>query len=166
MKNGEIWTVARTSLGTVLLIKFRQEKRVLPIYLTNSQAQRILKGLEGKMESSLSVLFSKLLLHKKSGFIELGFNEGDIQAQLFLSSKKDQGNILDPVDAMELAVVAPLELRIEEELFENRAVEMNLLQRDEIDRLEQLEQRLEEAIRIEAYEDAAELRDQIRAIES
>ena len=191
----EIWTVAKTDQGNAVLVKPLVGDRAVPIFIGPLEAQNILLGLgevdiprpltHDLMLHLLGELNAKLLrivIHTLS--------EGTYYANLVLEHGGKMTEVdARPSDALALAVRAPCPIFIESELVAESGIAMDqlrqasaetpeepeeseeeqLIQADLAARkeaqLENLRTRLERLVAQENYEQAAQVRDQIRELE-
>ncbi|NNM67595.1 MAG: hypothetical protein HKM06_06270 [Spirochaetales bacterium] len=191
----EIWTVAKTDQGNAVLVKPLVGDRAVPIFIGPLEAQNILLGLgevdiprpltHDLMLHLLGELNAKLLrvvIHTLS--------EGTYYANLVLEHVGKMTEVdARPSDALALAVRASCPIFIESELVaesgiamdqlrqasaetpeepeeseEEQLVQADLAARKEA-QLENLRTRLERLVAQENYEQAAQVRDQIRELE-
>lgn len=171
----EIWTVAQTDQGNVVLIRPKGSELAVPIFIGPLETQSILIGM-GAVEVPRplthdllrSVIFA---LGAELSRVEIHeLREGTFYARLIL--KTDGGELaIDarPSDAIGLAVRAVCPVFIAESVVEEAGISVSLVTGMQIDsersEIERLQAALDAAVASEDYERAAALRDKLKELE-
>jgi bifunctional DNase/RNase len=172
----EIWTVARTEEGNVVLLRPLSDIRVVPIFIGALEAQSINLALDGvKTERPLTHdLFLTMADH--AAFTLLRAEIVDMKGDVFYSRlcfsgqgyTADDPLILDarPSDALALAVRRQRPVYLTSELLEKAGNSMDMIMGGKIGTPKNLMRReLDEAVAAEEYERAAQLRDKLIMLE-
>ncbi|MCX7023697.1 MAG: bifunctional nuclease family protein [Spirochaetes bacterium] len=192
----EIWTLAQTEQGNVVLVRPKNSELVVPIFIGQLETQAILIGL-GQVEMPRPLTHDLILsvMEKLGGRLQRieihDLKEGTFFARLILDHEGRE-LIIDsrPSDAMSLAVRTGCPVFIAEDIVEEAGISVNLVT-DAADRGEKaqggvnmgrlpfqnpesgaseerlrLESELTEAVAEEDYERAAVIRDRIKALGS
>jgi bifunctional DNase/RNase len=168
----QIWTVARTNLGTAVLIKEEESGKSLPLFVTPLEAQIILNNL-GEQEEGKSFLYdfiSELCRGAKVIIKRIELNKGQ---EGFPSAQVRTGRVgeddftisLNPSEAVALAARFSCPIHVEETYFRATAVNINLVEIEKSVRKKKLEDKLFSLVEQEEYEKAAEIRDKISDLE-
>jgi bifunctional DNase/RNase len=172
----EIWTVARTEEGNVVLLRPLSDVRVIPIFIGSLEGQSITLGLDGvKTERPLTHdLFLTMTDH--AGFSVIRAEIVDMKGEVFYSRLcfSGQGYTVDaplvldarPSDALALAVRRRCPVYVTTELLEKAGNSMDMIMNGKIRSPKSLLKReLDEAVAAEEYERAAQLRDKLNMLE-
>lgn len=157
--------VAKTTLGTALLLKVDQEEKCLPIYLGSQGAYPILQALEGKETRSTTELFLRTAAEEGLELQHVELRERDKNLEALFYRKDRPPVAMALLDSLLLAIRGGLPILSEKELYESRAIFINLQDSAYQKRIQDLEERLNQAVLEENYEEAALLRDQIHALQ-
>jgi len=174
----EVWNVAHTDQGYAVLIKPIGAEAAIPIFIGQLEAQSILIGMGDipMPRPNTHDLFLEGL--SKTGNTLSKIEISAIKDGIFYSSiyiKNISGNVtLDsrPSDSIALAVRAECPIFISEEIIDEAGVSIQFIsEKTEKSGLEtedkklDLQKALEEAVRLEHYEEAARLRDQLKKLD-
>ncbi|MCL1927583.1 MAG: bifunctional nuclease family protein [Treponema sp.] len=174
MLEAEIWGVAETGDGFMIFIKPHSSEYSVPIFIGQLEAQAILIGFGG---ISISRPLTADLLQnfvKEANFELLRMEITDLKENTFFGSlvfKKPTGEefIIDsrPSDALALAVRCKSPIFIDEKVVETAGIITEDLTtgKEQTARRALLQNELEEAIAVENYERAAEIRDILKSLE-
>lgn len=184
----EIWTVAKTDQGSAVLVRPLEGDRAVPIFIGPLEAQNILLGL-GEVEIPRPLTHDLLLHILTSLQVQLvrvdihTLNEGTFFSNLVLDNAGKRFEIdARPSDSLALAVRAACPIFIDEDLVDEAGVSLEQLKQAAADsdfgddepepdtsalarELDILREKLDAAVAKEHYEEAANLRDQIRRLE-
>ena len=186
----EIWTVAKTDQGNAVLVKPLDGDKAVPIFIGPLEAQNILLGL-GEVEiprplthdlllqilTTLDALLVRVDIHTLS--------EGTYYSNLVLEHRGRRIEVdARPSDSLALAVRADCPIYIDVDLVEESGVSLEQLKQAAADaetddgddepepdseavdaQRAELKVRLDGAVAQEDYEEAARLRDQLKALE-
>lgn len=187
----EIWTVAQTDQGNVVLVKPKGSEFAVPIFIGQLETQSILIGMGGvdvprplshdlflSVVSSLKAEVTRIEIHD--------LREGTFYARLVLRAE-GRDLVIDarPSDAIGIAVRAVCPVFIAESVIDEAGISVNLvagLQLGESEArspglglvgpassegaIQRLRAELESAVAEENYELAAAIRDKLRELES
>jgi hypothetical protein len=187
----EIWTVAQTDQGNVVLVKPKGSEFAVPIFIGQLETQSILIGMGGvdvprplshdlflSVVSSLKAEVTRIEIHD--------LREGTFYARLVLRAE-GRDLVIDarPSDAIGIAVRAVCPVFIAESVIDEAGISVNLvagLQLGESEArspglglvgpassegaIQRLRAELESAVAEENYELAAAIRDKLRKLES
>jgi bifunctional DNase/RNase len=172
----EIWTIARTEEGNMVLLRPLSDLRVIPIFIGPLESQSITLGLDGvKTERPLTHdLFLTMADH--AGLTLIRVEVVDMKGDVFYSRLCFRGGgytgdaplFLDarPSDALALAVRRRCPLYVTGDLLEKAGTSMEKIMGGKIGSPKSLlEQELDEAVAAEDYERAARLRDKLNLLE-
>lgn len=174
----DIWTVAQTDQGNVVLVRPKGSELAVPIFIGQLETQSILIGL-GHVEVPRPLTHDLLLSALKTLGADLtrieinDLREGTFYARLILS-RGEETLVVDarPSDAIAAAVRAGCPVFIAEAVVEEAGISVNLVSDSSKlgasgseDEKERLRKELEEAIAEEDYERAALLRDKLKDLE-
>ena len=176
----EIWSILKTSHGNALLLKPKDLEVAVPIFIGTLEMQSILIGKEGMSLSRPHThdLFLNMLAHvnltvKKVEVFEL--KDDVFHARLIVTGgeyTKEKPLLLDsrPSDAFAIAARKKCPIYIASSVIEETGVPLsffiNELEEDSEDKHSSLKEQLEQAIAEEEYEQAAEIRDLLKMLES
>lgn len=158
--------------GYVVILKEHGGERWLPIFIGAAEAQAIsllLQGLEYARPLTYD-LFESILL---AGGIKIGqvtvteLKDNTYYALVHMEDLKGEAKSIDarPSDAIALALKTKARIRVTKQVMDSASITGEPVSPTEVDLVAQLNQKLKEALDIEAYEEAARIRDQIRALE-
>ena len=175
----DVWNVAHTDQGYAVLIRPIGVDAAVPIFIGQLEAQSILLGM-GDIpipRPNTHELFINAL--KTAGYsvekVEISeLKDGIFYSTIFLTGSG--GSIeLDsrPSDSIALAVRAECRIFISEQVVEDAGVALNFITEktekvtsEAEKRRIKLESELEEAVKLENYEEAARLRDMLKQVDS
>jgi bifunctional DNase/RNase len=191
----EIWTVAQTDQGNVVLVRPKGSDLAVPIFIGQLETQSILIGM-GKVEvprpltHDLAVSLVRALGAEVSRVEINDLREGTFYARILLAEGSEE-RIVDarPSDAIGMAVRTGCPVFIAESVVEEAGISVNLVSGEQApalapegtpeagmarpplvlsqkDEVTRLKERLEEAIAAEDYERAAMIRDRLKLLES
>jgi len=176
----DIWTVAQTDQGNVVLVRPKHSELAVPIFIGQLETQSILIGL-GHVEVPRPLTHDLFLSSLKTLGAELtrieinDLKDGTFFARLQIS-RGGETFLVDarPSDAIAAAVRAGCPVFISESIVEEAGISVNLVSESarleassagEEDEKEKLRKELEEAIANEHYERAAIIRDKLKEME-
>lgn len=174
MLEAEIWGVAETGDGFMIFIKPLKSEYSVPIFIGQLEAQAILIGFGG---ISISRPLTVDLLHeliKETNLELLRIEISDLRDNTFFGSlvlKKPSGSelVIDsrPSDALALAVRYKCPIFINEKVVQTAGIITEDLtsEKEETAKKYILQKELEEAVAVENYEKAAEIRDMLKLLE-
>ncbi|OHD76448.1 MAG: hypothetical protein A2V99_13075 [Spirochaetes bacterium RBG_16_67_19] len=176
----EVWTVAKAEQGSAVLIKPIGSEVAVPIFIGPLEAHAILIGLANhKMPRPLThdLLISTLeQLGTKISRIEItALKEGTFYGRLVLSRAGGEDIVMDsrPSDCVALAVRAKCPIFIDEAVVDEAGIPITAADAEKSTKSSEvhaqiafLQKQLEKAVEEENYEDAAQLRDQIKKLEA
>ena len=176
----EIWSILKTSHGNAILIKPKKMEVAVPIFIGTLEMQSILIGKEGLKLSRphthdlfLNMLSNVNLSVKKVEVYEL--SDDVFHARLVItggeySSEKPLLLESRPSDAFAIATRKKCPIFLASSVIEETGVPLDFfigdLEEDTTDRHKALIEQLEQAIAEEEYEQAAEIRDLLKILES
>lgn len=176
----DIWTVAQTDQGNVVLVRPKQSELAVPIFIGQLETQSILIGL-GHVEVPRPLTHDLFLSALKTLGTELSrieindLKDGTFYARLQLTRGGECYTVdARPSDAIAAAVRAGCPVFIAESIVEEAGISVNLV--SDSSRIaaspsgmeaekERLQKNLEEAIADEDYEKAALIRDKLKELE-
>jgi hypothetical protein len=175
----EVWTVAKAEQGSAVLIKPIGSEVAVPIFIGPLEAHAILIGLANhKMPRPLThdLLIATLeQLGAKISRIEITeLKEGTFYGRLVLN-RAGEDVVLDsrPSDCVALAVRAKCPIFIDEGVVDEAGVPISTADAEKSTKTSEvqaqiafLQKELEKAVEQEDYEEAAQLRDQIKKLET
>ena len=174
----EIWNVAHTDQGYAVLIKPLGHNAAVPIFVGQMEAQSILIGM-GDIPMPRPNTHDLFLtaLSKVGSTVEkveiTAIRDGIFYSTIYLNNLSGTVSIDSrPSDCMALAVRAECPIFISEDVIDNAGVSLeyisekteNLNSEYEEKRI-QLEKELDEAVKLEKYEDAADIRDKLKKLD-
>ena len=174
MLEAEIWGIAETGDGFMIFIRPLQSEYSVPIFIGQLEAQAILIGFGG---ISISRPLTVDLLHeiiKEANFELIRVEISDLKDNTFFGSlvfKTLSGKelVVDsrPSDALALAVRCKCPIFIDEKVVETAGIiaEDLTTEKEETAKRYVLQKELEEAVAVENYERAAEIRDMLKLLE-
>ncbi len=176
----EVWTVAKAEQGSAVLIKPIGSEVAVPIFIGPLEAHAILIGLANhKMPRPLThdLLIATLeQLGAKIARIEITeLKEGTFYGRLVLS-RSGEDIVMDsrPSDCVALAVRAKCPIFIDEAVVDEAGIPISAADAEKATtkssevhaQIAFLQKELEKAVDEENYEEAAQLRDQIKKLEA
>jgi bifunctional DNase/RNase len=146
--------------GYVVILKEKSGDRWLPIFIGAAEAQSIsllLQGLE----------YSRPLTYDLFSTILTELRDNTFYAVVHLKNMKGESKTIDarPSDAIALALKMKAPISVAPEVMSGAGITGEPVNRSNIELISYLNQKLKEAVEIEAYEEAAKIRDQIRDLE-
>jgi hypothetical protein len=176
----EVWTVAKAEQGSAVLIKPIGSEVAVPIFIGPLEAHAILIGLANhKMPRPLThdLLIATLeQLGTKISRIEItALKEGTFYGRLVLSRSDGEDIVMDsrPSDCVALAVRAKCPIFIDEAIVDEAGIPITAADAEKGTKSSEvhaqiafLQKELEKAVEEENYEEAAQLRDQIKKLEA
>ena len=176
----EIWSILKTSHGNAVLIKPKDMEVAVPIFIGTLEMQSILIGKEGLPLSRPHThdLFLNMLSHvnltiKKIEVYEL--KDDVFHARLVITGgeyTKEKPLIMDsrPSDAFAIAARKKCPIYVSSSIVEENGVPItffiNDIEEDSDNKYRHLREQLEQAVAEEEYEQAAEIRDLLKILES
>ncbi|MDD5015129.1 MAG: DUF151 domain-containing protein [Atribacterota bacterium] len=157
--------------GFVVILKDETEKRWLPIWVGHYEAKMISLALE-KIEpirplphdliknilDSLNVVVTRVVI--------CNIKDNTYFASVRLKINQTEKEIdARPSDAIALALRVSAPIYVTEEVLNKASTEKISLENEKEIKLAELQQKMQKAVEIENYEEAAKLRDQIRSLE-
>jgi len=180
MLQAEIWTVAQTTEGNVVLMRPQGKNMVIPVFVGQLEIQSILIGMEDiKMPRPLTHdLFLSLLdtLGLALDRVEIReLNGNTFHANLVISGGKytvDKPLIVDsrPSDALGLATRRKCPIMVSQDIVEQTGIGMELFNDilgsadNNQEKRIRLQRQLNEAVEKEEYEEAAKIRDMLKEL--
>jgi bifunctional DNase/RNase len=175
----EVWTVAKSEQGSAVLIKPIGSEVAVPIFIGPLEAHAILIGLANhKMPRPLThdLLIATLeQLGAKVSRIEItALKEGTFYGRLVLS-RAGEDIVMDsrPSDCVALAVRAKCPIFIDEGVVDEAGITISAADAEKTTKNSEvqaqiafLQKELEKAVEQENYEEAVQLRDQIKQLET
>ncbi|MBU4226633.1 bifunctional nuclease family protein [bacterium] len=157
--------------GFVVILKDETEKRWLPIWVGHYEAKMISLALEKvKPVRPLAHDLVKNILDSL-GVVVTRVVICDIKDNTYFASVRLKINQTEkeidarPSDAIALALRAGAPIYVTEEVLNKASTEKITLENEKEIKLAELQQKMEKAIEVENYEEAAKLRDKIRSLE-
>jgi len=186
MQQAEIWTVAQTNEGNVVLLRPLGKNIVIPVFVGQLEIQSILIGMEDiKLPRPLTHdLFLSLLdtLGLALDRVEVReLNGNTFHANLVISGGKytaDKPLILDsrPSDALSLATRRKCPIMVSPDIIKQTGIGTDLFMdmlgedkkagvvNDNQEKRNRLQRQLNEAVEKEEYEEAAKIRDMLNEL--
>jgi len=183
MLQAEIWTVAQTSEGNVVLLRPFDKNIIIPVFVGQLEIQSILIGMEDislprplTHDLFLSLLESQGLALARVEIHEIKGNT--FHARLVISGGKytvDKPLILDsrPSDALGLATRRKCPIMVSPDIMKQTGIKADIFMdmlgenkkagntNDNQERRNMLQRQLNEAVEKEEYEEAAKIRDML-----
>lgn len=180
MQSSEIWSVLKTSHGNAILLKPKNKEVAIPIFIGTLEMQSILIAKEGMRLSRPHThdLFLNMLSHVNLAVrkIEIYELKDDVfHARLIITGgeyTKENPFILDsrPSDALAIAARRKCPIYLASAIIEETGVPLtffiNEIEENTDDKHRSLREQLELAVAEEEYEQAAEIRDLLKILES
>lgn len=169
----EIWTVARTSQGTAVLLRFSPPSgRCVPVYVSSAEAQAVLSGMgDGDNDPSLA----QDLLVELAGALNVVVDAVEIysredqqgyRGRIILSGSTNKFTLEGrPADALAIAVRTGADIFLADAVIDD-AIQVNLTEENLPDEIEirRLREKLRRCVAEEEYEKAAVIRDRLSDI--
>jgi len=176
----EIWSILKTSHGSAILLKPKEKEVAVPIFIGALEMQSILIAKEGLSLSRPHThdLFINMLSHVNLTIkkVEVYALIDDVfHARLILTGgeyTKEKPLVMDsrPSDAFAIAARKKCPIYLSASVIEQTGVPINFFVSDleEVpeDRHSSLREQLKQAVAEEEYEQAAEIRDLLKMLES
>jgi len=176
----EIWSILKTSHGNAILLKPKDMEIAVPIFIGTLEMQSILIGKEGMNSSRPHThdLFLNMLSHVNLSIkkIEVYELKDDIfHARLVITGgeyTRDKPLIMDsrPSDAFAISARKKCPIYLASSIIEQTGVPLSFfisdLEEETDDRYRSLKEQLEQAIAEEEYEQAAEIRDLLKILDT
>lgn len=168
MLEAEIWGIAETGDGYMIFIKPLESEYAVPIFIGQLEAQAILIGFGGISISRPLTADLMQNLIKKANLELLRIEICDLRDNTFFGAlvfKKPGGREFSidsrPSDALSLAVRCKSPIFINEEVVNKAGISTDELSsgKEEAAKKSLLQKELEDAVAVENYERAAEIRD-------
>ncbi|HZK12728.1 MAG TPA: bifunctional nuclease family protein [Atribacterota bacterium] len=157
--------------GFVVILKDETEKRWLPIWVGHYEAKMISLALEKvKPIRPLPHDLIKNILDSL-GIVVTRVVICNIQDNTYFASVRLKINQTEkeidarPSDAIALALRVSAPIYVTEEVLNKASTEKITLENEKEIKLAELQEKMQKAVKIENYEEAAKLRDQIRSLE-
>jgi bifunctional DNase/RNase len=158
--------------GYVVILKEKNGERWLPIFIGAAEAQAISLLLQG-VEYSRPLTYDLFNAILSAGGVRVlatditQLRENTFYAVVHLKNLKGESKAIDarPSDAIALALKTKAPISVTEEVMTGAGIVGEPVNRSNIELISFLNQRLKEAVEVEAYEEAAKIRDQIRDLE-
>jgi len=176
----EIWSIFKTTHGNAILLKPKDTEVAVPIFIGTLEMQSILIGKEGMSLSRPHThdLFLNMLSHVNLSIkrVEIYELKNDVfHARLVITGgeySREKPLILDsrPSDAFAIAARKKCPIYITSSIVQQTGVPLSLFINDleeyTDDQYRSLKEQLEQAVAEEEYEQAAEIRDLLKMLES
>jgi len=176
----EIWSILKTSHGNAILLKPREMDIAVPIFIGTLELQSILIAKEGMTLSRPYThdLFIRMLAHVNLSIrkVEVYALKDDVfHARLIITGgeyTKEKPLVMDsrPSDAFAIAARKKCPIYLASSVIEQTGVPIdffvNDIEENPDDRHKSLREQLEQAVAEEEYEQAAEIRDLLKMLES
>jgi len=158
--------------GFVVILKDETEKKWLPIWVGHYEAKMISLALEKikpvrplphdlikNILDSLNIIVTRVVI--------CNIRDNTYFASVSLKINQTEKEIdARPSDAIALALRVDAPIYVTKEVLNKASTEKITFENEKEVKLAELQQRMEKAIEIENYEEAAKLRDQIRSLEN
>jgi bifunctional DNase/RNase len=158
--------------GYVVILKEKTGERWLPIFIGAAEAQSISWLLQGREYSRPLTydLFNSILAAAGVRILSTQvteLRENTFFAVVHLKNIRGDAKAIDarPSDAIALALRTKAPISVAKGVMDSAGITGEPVDRSHIDHISYLNQKLKEAVEIEAYEEAAKLRDKIRDLE-
>ena len=174
----EVWNVAHTDQGYAVLLKPVGTDAAVPIFVGQLEAQSILIGMGDipMPRPNTHDLFLQSLSRTGNVLQKIEISEikdGIFYSTIFINSVTETVELDSrPSDSIALAVRAECPIFISEEIIDEAGVSIHFIseraaepESEKEARKIELEKALEDAVKLEHYEDAARIRDQIKKIQ-
>ena len=174
MLEAEIWAVGETGDGYMVFIKPLESEYSVPIFIGQLEAQAILIGFGGVSISRPLTADLFLRLFHEANFELLRVEISDLKDNTFFGTlviKKPSGEevVIDsrPSDALALAVRCKCPIFVGEKIVEEAGILTDELSagKEALAKRSLLQSELDEAVALENYERAAEIRDILKALD-
>lgn len=159
--------------GYVVILKEKEGERWLPIFIGAAEAQSIsflLQGLEYARPMTYD-LFAAILdageVTVESATVN-NLKDNTFYAEIKVKVHGGDVKKIDarPSDAIALALRSKAPIQVESSVMDGAAVSNEPVNRSVVEQIAYLHQKLKECVEVEAYEEAAKIRDHIRSLEN
>ncbi|MBU0691371.1 bifunctional nuclease family protein [bacterium] len=159
--------------GYVVILKEKEGERWLPIFIGAAEAQSIsflLQGLEYARPMTYD-LFASILneagVEVQSATVS-NLKENTFYAEVKIKNRSGEEKLIDarPSDAIALALRTQAPIQVVDSVMDGAAVSNEPVNRSVVEQIAYLHQKLKECVEVEAYEEAAKIRDHIRSLEN
>lgn len=159
--------------GYVVILKEKEGERWLPIFIGAAEAQSIsflLQGLEYARPMTYD-LFASILdeagVEVQSATVS-NLKENTFYAEVKIRNSSGEIKLIDarPSDAIALALRTHAPIQVVDSVMDGAAVSNEPVNRSVVEQIAYLHQKLKECVEVEAYEEAAKIRDHIRSLEN
>ena len=159
--------------GYVVILKEKSGERWLPIFIGAAEAQSIsflLQGLEYARPMTYD-LFASILdeagVEVQSATVS-NLKENTFYAEVKIKNSSGEVKLIDarPSDAIALALRTQAPIQVVDSVMDGAAVSNEPVNRSVVEQIAYLHQKLKECVEVEAYEEAAKIRDHIRSLEN
>ena len=183
MRESVVHSVARAESGSVIFLEPKKSDVVVPIIVRRLEEESILIGMSNipSARPLAHDLFVSLLdkFSYRLKRIEIHEYKNELfYARLILKTRRGRAFNMDarPSDAIAIAVRLGASIYIHNQVIEDTAISMSVIQREERNnrismeirrneiRVDQLEYDLQKAVEAENYEEAARIRDKIQKL--
>jgi len=158
--------------GYVVILQENVGERKLPIFIGVAEAQAIsilLQGMEYARPLTFDLFGSVLeqLEVRVEGIRVTKLVENTFYAVVTLVDHNGKVIYIDarPSDSIALALRTRAPIYVSEKVMNTAAIQLDQMPESQIDIMEDLKKRLQEAVSLENYEEAAKLRDKIKELE-
>jgi bifunctional DNase/RNase len=159
--------------GYVVILKEKEGERWLPIFIGAAEAQSIsflLQGLEYARPMTYD-LFAAILMEgeieiRSTTVSDLKDNTFYAEVEVKIGSGELRRIDARPSDAIALALKARAPIFVAPKVMDGAAVSNEPVNRSIVEQIAYLHQKLKEYVEMEAYEEAAKIRDHIRSLET
>ena len=176
MVPAEVWTVAKAEHGSAVLIRPVGSEVAVPIMIGQPEAQSIMIGLANHnmprpLTHDLLISVLKNISAPISRVEITELKEGTFFGRLILNKGDEEVSIDSrPSDCIAIAVRVKCPIYIDEMVVDEAGIAVNIINEstegesnEEV--LTSLKKKLDEAVEVENYEEAAKIRDQITELE-
>jgi len=159
--------------GYVVILKEKEGERWLPIFIGAAEAQSIsflLQGLEYARPMTYD-LFASILddggVQVQSATVN-NLKDNTFYAEVKIKTTTGEVKCIDarPSDAIALALRTKAPIQVVDAVMDGAAVSNEPVNRSVVEQIAYLHQKLKECVEVEAYEEAAKIRDHIRSLEN
>lgn len=159
--------------GYVVILKEKEGERWLPIFIGAAEAQSIsflLQGLEYARPMTYD-LFAAILTEggieiRSTTICDLRENTFFAEVELKIANGEIRRIDARPSDAIALALKSKAPIQVAKKVMDGAAVSNEPVNRSIVEQIAYLHQKLKECVEMEAYEEAAKIRDHIRSLET
>jgi len=159
--------------GYVVILKEKEGERWLPIFIGAAEAQSIsflLQGLE--YARPMTYDFFASILNEAGVEVQSttvnNLKDNTFFAEVRIRNSSGDEKLIDarPSDAIALALRAQAPIQVVDSVMDGAAVSNEPVNRSVVEQIAYLHQKLKECVEVEAYEEAAKIRDHIRSLEN